>query len=123
MRALSERMRALAAELEAVSRHRDELAAKLESVSRHRDELLEAQRVAEGVRDDAKQDIPSAAPNPKPSNPLPHIISQPLPLLRILPFFPLFCFTLFLRALIALTTALCVILKYSQSLFNKTNAI
>jgi hypothetical protein len=26
------------------------------------------------------------------------------------PFFPLFCFTLFLRALIALTTALCVIL-------------
>ena len=26
------------------------------------------------------------------------------------PFFPLFCFTLFLRALIALSTALCVIL-------------
>ena len=60
----------MAAELEAVSRHRDELAAKLVSVSRHRDELLEAQRAAEGVRDDAKQDI-----------------------------------------------------KYSQSLFNKTNAI
>lgn len=69
MRALSERMRALAAELEAVSRHRDE--------------LLEAQRATEGARGDAKQDIPSAAPNPKPSNPL----------------------------------------KYSQSLFNKTNAI
>jgi len=63
MRALSERVRALTAELEAVSRHRDELDAKLEYVSRHRDVLLEAQRAAEGVRDDAKQDIPSAAPN------------------------------------------------------------
>ena len=69
MRALSERVRALTAELEAVSRHRDE--------------LLEAQRVTEGARGDAKQDIPSAAPNPKPSNPLPHILSHSLPLLRI----------------------------------------
>jgi hypothetical protein len=43
MRALSERMRALAAELEAVSRHRDE--------------LLEAQRATKGARGDAKQDI------------------------------------------------------------------
>jgi hypothetical protein len=35
-----------------VSRHRDELDAKLEYVSRHRDVLLEAQRAAEGVRDE-----------------------------------------------------------------------
>ena len=109
MRALSERMRALAAELEAVSRHRDE--------------LLEAQRATKGARGDAKQDIPSVAPNPKPSNPLPHILSHSLPLLRIpLPSTP----PSSQQARICLTPLLISgarHIKYSQSLFNKTNAI